>query len=245
MNTKDTSINDTQFRKLLHNENYYKQIFKKTEKIVSVIFYILNNIDSDKKSETHISNIASKAHFVHENALRTLEVKPASAQEVLEQFAQALIGLDSTLRIAGVSGVITSDVLSVLTAEIDVVLRGLRTHLQDSGLTESSFFDDLGTAAVTQKAPTRPASRSTAASSATGLDTAANAPRPATASNTVDRRERIRTILEAKGEATIKDISEIITDCSEKTIQRELNAMIADNVVKRQGERRWSKYYIF
>ncbi len=63
-------------------------------------------------------------------------------------------------------------------------------------------------------------------------------------SSSPDRRTRIHTILEAKGEATIKDISEIVTDCSEKTVQRELNAMIEQNVVKRHGERRWSKYSV-
>ncbi|MCA9366403.1 hypothetical protein KC722_02375, partial [Candidatus Kaiserbacteria bacterium] len=61
----------------------------------------------------------------------------------------------------------------------------------------------------------------------------------------LDRRERINTVLEAKGQANIKDIAAIITDCSEKTIQRELNAMIEDNVVKRHGERRWSTYSLF
>jgi len=241
MNPKDSNINDIQFQKLLHNDNYYRQIFKKTEKIVSVIFYILNNTDSDKKSETHISNIAGKAHFVHENALRTLEIKPASSREVLEQFAQALISLDSTLRVVSVSGVITQEVLAVLTNEIDTVLRGLRSYLQASGLTSSDFFDQLGVA----PSQTRSTSRQTAR-----LDSGRSEARPQAAAGaqasqgTVDRRERIRTILEAKGEATIKDISEIVTDCSEKTIQRELNAMIEDNIVKRQGERRWSKYSV-
>ncbi len=241
MNPKDSNINDTQFQKLLHNDNYYRQIFKKTEKIVSVIFYILNNTDSDKRSETHISNIAGKAHFVHENALRTLEIKPASSREVLEQFAQALIGLDSTLRVVSVSGLISPDVLAVLTTEIDTVLRGLRSYLQASGLTSSDFFDQLGVAPSMQRAAPRPASR---------LQSGNNEARPQTSASasanqgTVDRRERIKTILEAKGEATIKDISEIVTDCSEKTIQRELNAMIEDNIVKRQGERRWSKYSV-
>lgn len=241
MNTKDTQINDNQFQKLLHNDNYYRQIFKKTEKIVSVIFYILNNIEANKKSETHISNIASKAHFVHENALRTLEVKPVSSKEVLEQFAQALVGLDSTLRIAGVSGVISQDVLAVLHNEVDVVLRGLRSYLQDSGLTESSFFDQLGTTPMsTARASSRPRER--AGTSAPLAPAPTTTPRSNSGGS--DRRERIKTILEAKGEATIKDISEIITDCSEKTIQRELNAMIEDNVVRREGERRWSKYSV-
>ena len=51
-------------------------------------------------------------------------------------------------------------------------------------------------------------------------------------------------ILEAKGQASMKDIATIISDVSEKTIQRELNAMIEDNIIKRQGERRWSVYSV-
>ena len=115
MNTRDNSISDNNFKKLLNNDNYYRHIFKKTEKIVSVVFYILNNVEIDKKSETLVSNIASKAHFAHENALRTLEVKLVSSKEVLEQFAQSLVGLDSTLRIAAATGFIGQDVLSTIT----------------------------------------------------------------------------------------------------------------------------------
>jgi len=236
MNQKDGYINDSSFRKLLHNDDYYRHIFKKTEKIVSVVFYILNNIDHNKKSETHVSNIASKAHFAHENALRTLEVKPLNATEVLEQFAQSLIGLDSALRIASVSGAFTADVLYTVSGQIDTVLRTLSTYISSNGGIEStlSTFDTA--------AERTPSTRRTAAPSGGTRAQARQSAAPSVAANTADRRTRISTILEAKGEATIKDISEIVTDCSEKTIQRELNAMIEDNVVKREGERRWSKY---
>jgi len=60
-----------------------------------------------------------------------------------------------------------------------------------------------------------------------------------------DKKERRKTILELikkKKEVTIKDISSVISDCSEKTIQRELIALVKDNVLKKEGERRWSKY---
>lgn len=236
MNQKDGYINDSSFRKLLHNDDYYRHIFKKTEKIVSVVFYILNNIDHNKKSETHVSNIASKAHFAHENALRTLEVKPLNATEVLEQFAQSLIGLDSALRIASVSGAFTAEVLYTVSAEIDAVLRTLSTYISSNGGIEStlSTFD----AAPTNTSAAKRTSATSVGAKAQTRQSAA----PSAAANAADRRTRISTILEAKGEATIKDISEIVTDCSEKTIQRELNAMIEDNVVKREGERRWSKY---
>ena len=56
------------------------------------------------------------------------------------------------------------------------------------------------------------------------------------------RKDRILDIIKDKGEATIKDISSNVTDCSEKTIQRELIDLIKDNIILRDGERRWSKY---
>ena len=234
MNTKDRHINDSNFRKLVHNEDYYRNIFKKTEKIISVVFYILNNIDHNKKSETHISNIASKAHFAHEHALRSLEVKMVNAKEVLEQFAQSLIALDSTLRIAGSSGILHADVQQTVSAEIDVVLRSLSRYMSSETGLELNLSSGVSASASTTFTPS--------GHTRTTLKKASS--RTAVQNNTADRRTRIRTILEAKGEATIKDISEIITDCSEKTIQRELNAMIEDNLVKRHGERRWSKYSI-
>ncbi len=241
MNTRDNTINDNNFKKLLQNDNYFRHIFKKTEKIVSVVFYILKNTDIDKKSETITSNIASKAHFAHENALRTLEVKLMSSKEVLEQFAQSLVGLESTLRIANASNVISNEVLAVLVGEIDMVLRGLKSYINaNTGGEENLFFaPSFGTAYAPETSAQPHVRVSRPKQTAVQSDT-----KP-TASTSDDRRSRIKTVLEAKGEATIKDISEIITDCSEKTIQRELNAMIEENIVKRQGERRWSKYSIF
>lgn len=41
---------------------------------------------------------------------------------------------------------------------------------------------------------------------------------------------------------TVKDISQAIPDCSEKTIQRELLSLVAEHVLKKEGERRWSTY---
>jgi len=56
------------------------------------------------------------------------------------------------------------------------------------------------------------------------------------------RRDTILQILKDKRELTIKDISLKITDCSEKTIQRELVSMLHLGILKKTGERRWSKY---
>ena len=59
-----------------------------------------------------------------------------------------------------------------------------------------------------------------------------------------DRQQIILDIIREIGESSIKDISDNIKDCSEKTIQRELNTLIYDGVLKKIGERRWSKYIL-
>lgn len=57
-----------------------------------------------------------------------------------------------------------------------------------------------------------------------------------------DRREAVLSVIKNKGNASIKDISTLIRGVSEKTIQRELLALITAGIVIKQGERRWSTY---
>lgn len=57
-----------------------------------------------------------------------------------------------------------------------------------------------------------------------------------------DRRNFIINIIKKKKEITVKDLSKVIRDCSEKTLQRELVNMVTENVLKKEGERRWSRY---
>ncbi|MBU4480472.1 hypothetical protein KKG48_03475 [Patescibacteria group bacterium] len=59
-----------------------------------------------------------------------------------------------------------------------------------------------------------------------------------------ERKNLILEIIKDKKEVTIKDIIKKIKDCSEKTVQRELIDLVKDSVVKKEGERRWSRYSI-
>lgn len=65
-----------------------------------------------------------------------------------------------------------------------------------------------------------------------------------TSSTSSDRRKKIQAIIIEKGEVTIKDIATRITNCSEKTLQRDLVQLIKDNVVEKDGDKRWSVYRI-
>ena len=61
-------------------------------------------------------------------------------------------------------------------------------------------------------------------------------------SQSSDRAGRILDIVTAKGTVSIRDVASVITDCSEKTLQRELLSMVENGVLKKEGERRWSTY---
>ena len=56
------------------------------------------------------------------------------------------------------------------------------------------------------------------------------------------RQVRILTLLRARSNLSIKDFASVISDCSEKTIQRELLELVEKGIIKKEGERRWSTY---
>ncbi|MEN9551929.1 MAG: hypothetical protein RI935_306 [Candidatus Parcubacteria bacterium] len=58
------------------------------------------------------------------------------------------------------------------------------------------------------------------------------------------RRDQILALFVKGVDVSIKDIASKIRGCSEKTIQRELNTLVYDNVIERIGEKRWSRYIL-
>jgi hypothetical protein len=57
-----------------------------------------------------------------------------------------------------------------------------------------------------------------------------------------DRRAVILTLLQRKDRINIKDVTAVVKDVSDKTIQRELLSLVAQGVLVKEGERRWSTY---
>jgi predicted DNA-binding transcriptional regulator len=57
-----------------------------------------------------------------------------------------------------------------------------------------------------------------------------------------ERSQKMINLIKEKGDISIKDISFEFTDCSEKTIQRELNNLVSKGLLKKTGSKRWSRY---
>lgn len=58
------------------------------------------------------------------------------------------------------------------------------------------------------------------------------------------RRDLILSIIREKKHAHMKDIATRITNCTEKTLQRDLLSLIEQNVIEKKGEKRWSTYVL-
>jgi DNA-binding transcriptional ArsR family regulator len=233
-------------KRLSANNEYYSNVFKKTERTVSVVFYILSYIERNEQTEFHIKVMSEKAMQVHEASLASLSLYEYEAREKIFPFQQALVALEGAFRIANAARVLNDEVLVLLLTEVDLVQRYLRNHFATQLPQSVREYNSL---IASPSEPTRPTRlyRENTAPRASRV----NIPKGDISSDAhmvysqlVDRAARIKTVLEAKPEATIKDIAEVITDVSEKTIQRELNSLIEKGQVIRQGERRWSKYSI-
>jgi len=243
-NLKDITLD---IKRLSNDSNYYNNVFKKTEKILSVTLYILSETDENKKTTLHIDSIKAKSLRAHEVSLKTLSLQPHEQTSGLVAFQYELVSLESALTMALMSGVIAQDIFNLLHDQLDGVHRYINNHyIKQSPVTVADLTETIveksasqqGTGTKKKSAPTKRAQRVQIPAGDISTDAYL------VYSQLSDRGERIKTVLEAKPQATIKDIAEVITDVSEKTIQRELNSLIEKGQVIREGERRWSKYSV-
>lgn len=221
---KDKSIIETlkEPERLISNEYYFKYIFKKTEKIICAVFYILSNIKENESKSVLALDLERWALDTLTFAGETLRLEKNAASRRARNLIHRLVMLESKLRTLHAANLLEEEHLQVFIAEIDTLIRSTRS-MEGGGVMYSAVSIPRRGEQVARQSQ----------STARHLSVQRSGK---------DRRAQIRTVLEAGGEVSIKDISDTIKDCSEKTIQRELNDMIKDGIVIRKGEKRWSKY---
>lgn len=234
MESKETSLK-TQFAGLvLEDIEYYKYIFKKTEKMACAVFYILRSDVYNSQRDIVVSDLEASAQALLSTSLLSLRSTGRDIEVHALDLKHALIAFESKLRVANAARFLNMELLEVFLHEIDSVQRSLRKYAEPSISnplmgTEASYVSVRDRKPLRAKSPLLGGDRVTPNVEVGGV-------------MGESRRDKVLNVLRDKGEATIKDIIEIVTDCSEKTVQRELISLIKDNKVSREGERRWSKY---
>ncbi len=175
---------------------------------------------------------------------------PALARERL---SRELLALSSVLSIAETGGMLSPMNAEIIARESHVFLQEIASYEEPRlFLEESPSLAELLRASASAPPRTSGARATSPASSASlraatstqghkGQDTT---PTVKDKTEREERRNEILSIIQSKGQAYIKDLSTVIRNVSEKTIQRELSAMVAEGILTKKGERRWTSYML-
>ncbi len=233
-------------------EEYLLYIFKKTEKITAAL-YLVSGLLKDAEPmkwelRDHGMELMSSSFMASSNV-------PGDKNAVIQSLFTAALETISLLNVARISGMISDMNHSLLVSEIDNIVAMLRDRLAESAenagyVLSENFFktpdmfatgfrtggirgreQEVGNKGQDSRLRTQDLGK-----------TSSQQGHSSTQVKKSQRQEMIVAVLKGQSNLTIKDFSKVIKDCSEKTIQRELIDLLKLGVIKKEGERRWSRY---
>ena len=212
-------------------------IYKKTERIAKAIHLISPAFTSSPAILTKVDAIA--VALIDGAILPPPQARPALSQQ--------LLALSSILSLARSSGLLSSMNSDLISREAHTLLSEIAEYEEprlflDEAPTLAELFKASGhiTSQKSEEDSGEPSKRQMTLKGQPSTkghikDNSESLPRS-------QRKEVILDVLEKKGRAYIKDISTVVRDISEKTIQRELVALIQEGRVRKAGDRRWTTY---
>lgn len=230
-------------------EDYLVYIFKKTEKITSALYLISGLLKDEEPMKWELRD--KGMDLVGSSFIASSSVPGDKNVMIQSLFASALETI-SLLNIAKLSNLISPMNHKLLVAEIDNVLGLLRDKLASSAenagyvLSEDFFrtpsMFGSGFKPDTQSVNSLGSVGRNSSHTNTASKTKVSKGHVDVVEKKGNRQEVIINVLKGQSNLTIKDFIKVIKDCSEKTIQRDLIELVDRGLVKKEGERRWSRY---
>lgn len=230
---KNASIDDFVLDKGIFSNIFEKDIrrvyiYKKAERLAKAIHLVGPAFTSSPALRNRIDAIAI-------GLVDGAVLPPISAREAL---SRELLALSSVLAIARVGGLLSAMNAEMIAREAHVLLSEIATYEEPR-----LFLDDAPSlATLSRTAGSTPSVVSPQQVSRTADIVKDPKGHVSDTTHRTSRRDVIVSVLSDKGPSYIKDISTVLRDISEKTIQRELAALVSDGIVIKRGERRWSQY---
>ncbi len=236
---KDISLNNQS------NQSYFDFLSSKSKKLVTVLYMVTNLFPEQEPLKWDIRK--NGVSFLSE----TTSLSTVYGTD-REQKIQSVISISKNLialgEIAHYTGMISEMNFSVLRREFEIFLQDinqgqLQKTEQNSVSIPSGFFS-IARPQISSLPQTNKEASSGYKGQKSIKDSLKDITKAGISKN--ERKELILKILKTRGKESlsVKDFSEIIKDCSEKTIQRELQDLVLGSVLNKQGERRWSRYSI-
>ncbi len=225
----------------------------KVEKIVSAIYLVTE----------HLSQEESLKWQLRKNGMRLLS-KTVSLSEsdlsykdkILSDIKRAITEVILLLEVSLTAKIITEMNIEIFKRELDLLLKIINNSSDEIGQRnllslKGDFFKvkggNLDTGQMLENKEVfdkghNKGHREMSFRTATGVNNKVNNAK--SSKKKQSRKDQILKLFNKGQKLTIKDISEVVDDCGEKTIQRELKTMLKDGVIDKEGERRWSVYFL-
>jgi hypothetical protein len=249
--SKQTPSFDFVLDKIIFSNVFQKDIrhvytFRKIERLAKAIYLILPAFDSRSALRVRLESVSVN---LIDASVRT----PTEAGDII---GRELLTLTSLLSVARSTGILSPMNADLITNESILLLNEVAAYQQPRLFVEESpslaelskHAPDLRDLSIPAFAPRStydfiedfvPAPRAQSAKSPRTPKGQIKDKAPLSG-----RQESILDVLRSKGPSYIKDISTIVREVSEKTIQRELQTLIQNGKVIREGERRWTRYTV-
>jgi hypothetical protein len=239
---KDNQKGQSQVEEVVFNsapEELY--IYRKIEKIGGAIHLLTTYFDSKEPLRMSLRNKSLEALSI---SIRM--IKKSELAETLNSLSLGLIEIKSLLHTSYLSGLISEMNFHILRNELELLVNSIEGKKQVFIRLPISYLH------VQEFKPVAPPPQESYKGQPKGqeiVQTPAiinkiNMPAFASpgSSNASERTGKILSLLKNGRALTIKDFSEVIKGCSEKTLQRELLKLVSEGKIVKRGERRWSRY---
>lgn len=235
----------------LLNKPIYNYINKKTEKLVTALYMVTDCMEKDDALKEKLRLLGVQ---LLSNTYQLTLIWPdlGSKGDKIRSSLNFVYEILSFIEIANTMGYISDMNCSILKKEFNLLTDEFTLHLPK----EKSFSFDLDEKmfeipkeeskteklSFINKNSTKRTNNMSFINNKTNSDVLYNVSFIDHKKIKSDRMEKVVSIVKEKGEVAIKDISLAFPECSEKTIQRELNDLIEKGQIQKIGDKRWSRY---
>lgn len=230
-------------------EEYLLYIFKKTEKITAAVYLVSGLLKDDEPLKWELRD---KGMDLISSSFNAASSVPGDKNAVIQSLFTAALETLSLLNVAKISNLISDMNHKLLVKEIDQIVGMLRDKLAQNAenagyILSESFFKtpDLYTTGFRDHKFSEQSSahrRTLSDMPNMAMNGGLSKGQGISSDKKNIRQETIISLMKGQASVSIKDLSKNINDCSEKTIQRELTELVQKGVIKKQGDRRWSRY---
>ncbi|MBX4198504.1 hypothetical protein KW782_04205 [Candidatus Parcubacteria bacterium] len=227
---------------VFRNDHVVYILFRRLENVAAAVFLVSQNV---LDSETLKGSLRKLSLDLISRTVSFISSSSSGIDE-LRKLLSGVLELTSQLKISEWSGIISKMNADMLQKELrkaeDTIVQIISSY-STTLLIDPAIFKDIDLQAqhlrhiqpIAHRSP-----KTTPLPSSRGPVMENQEPTGFIKKN--ERRDVILKLLAEKNNLSIKDFAGVIKDYSEKTIQRELLALVEEGMVKKQGERRWSTY---